>query len=154
MPRAVIDILYESPLWKPVLRGAKKKLVTEVVEAALAGSAKRHASVTVLLTDDAHMRKLNHDFRGKDKATNVLSFASSFQGEDFFLGDLALGFETIKREAKAQGKRFEDHLAHMLVHGTLHLLGHDHQGKREAQRMEKIEIQVLKKLGIADPYVI
>ena len=104
--------------------------------------------ITVVLAHDAFVKTLNRDFRGKDKPTNVLSFPG-----DGHIGDLVLAFETIEREAAEQGKSFKAHTQHLLVHGVLHLLGHDHIKDAEAEKMEALEIKILKKLGVANPYL-
>jgi probable rRNA maturation factor len=113
------------------------------------------AIVSVLLTDDAAIRALNRDWRGKDKATNVLSFPSpevARAGGDPHLGDIAIAYETLEREAAADGKPVADHLVHLAVHGTLHLLGYDHEEPGEAEAMESLERSVLSGLGVPDPY--
>ncbi|MEJ0009992.1 MAG: rRNA maturation RNase YbeY [Alphaproteobacteria bacterium] len=111
-----------------------KALARKVMKAGVTSEKLGDVSLTVVLTNDAEIRPLNHDFRGRDKATNVLSFPD---GEGEHLGDIVLAYETIRAEAKAQGKRFEHHLAHLLLHGLLHLNGHDHEKPAEAKRMEK-----------------
>jgi probable rRNA maturation factor len=109
--------------------------------------------VSILLTDDAEMRALNRTWRGKDASTNVLSFPA---GDDLnkpgLLGDVALAYETTRKEAEATGIALSDHAAHLVVHGVLHLLGFDHLEEDEAERMETLERQALASLGIADPY--
>jgi probable rRNA maturation factor len=107
-------------------------------------------SLTVALADDRRVRALNTRDRGKDKPTNVLSYPS---GERAFLGDVLLARQTVWREARAQHKTPADHVTHLVVHGTLHLLGYDHEtGAAEAERMEALERRILARLGIADPY--
>ena len=96
------------------------------------------------------MRALNASFRGKDKVTNVLSFSAA--DDPSSLGDIAMAYGLVKREARAQGKNFADHAAHLAMHGTLHLLGWDHEKAKDARRMEAVETQLLAGLGIADPY--
>jgi probable rRNA maturation factor len=110
--------------------------------------------VSILLTDDAEMRALNATWRGKDAATNVLSFPASDTpaGEPGLLGDVALAYETTLNEARGTNIAFADHVAHLVVHGVLHLLGLDHMRDDEAERMETLERQALASLGIADPY--
>ena len=108
----------------------------------------------MLLTDDAEQRALNAQWRGKDAATNVLSFP---QLEPFaplagLLGDISLARETLEREAAELGKSFTDHFTHLVVHGFLHILGHDHIEEADALVMEGLETQILASLGIADPY--
>ena len=105
--------------------------------------------MTVVLANDAFIRELNKTYRGKNKPTNILSF----EGEGEHLGDLILAFETIEREAKEQNKSFKDHVRHLLVHGTLHLLRHDHERAKDAERMEALEIKILESLGVANPYL-
>ncbi len=113
--------------------------------------------VFLLFTSDAEIRQLNRAWRGKDAATNVLSFpvAAGFnlpEGEVAPLGDVVLAHETIVREAEAQGKSASHHTAHLIVHGVLHLLGYDHRTDAEAAVMENEERRILAGLGISDPY--
>ena len=108
----------------------------------------------MLITDADTGRALNRDFRGKDYATNVLSFPTDLSPEvkSPLIGDLAICAPVVAREAEEQGKRLRDHYAHMVIHGTLHLLGHDHVDDHDAERMEALETRLLAALGIADPY--
>jgi probable rRNA maturation factor len=109
--------------------------------------------VALLLTDDAEMRALNRTWRGKDAPTNVLSFpASAHVPAPGLLGDVVLAYETTAEEARTQGIALKDHVAHLVVHGVLHLIGFDHIEDAEAERMEAIERRALASLGIADPY--
>jgi probable rRNA maturation factor len=107
--------------------------------------------VSLLLGDDLTIAKLNREWRGREGPTNVLSFPAA-QVQKGFLGDIALAAETIAEEAQFQGKSFEAHAAHVVVHGFLHLLGYDHQNDSEAEDMEGRERVILATLGIADPY--
>lgn len=112
------------------------------------------AEVSVVLTDDAEQRELNHQWRGFDKSTNVLSFP---QIEPFapvvgLLGDITLARETVEKEAEEMGITLEAHFSHLVVHGFLHLLGYDHIEEDEATEMESLETRILATLGIADPY--
>jgi probable rRNA maturation factor len=127
------------------------RLVRRAARAAIAGARKTGGrSLTVALADDKRVRALNARDRKKDKPTNVLSYPS---GERAFLGDVVLARQTVWREARAQNKTPADHLVHLVVHGTLHLLGYDHEtDEADAERMEALERRVLAKLGIADPY--
>ena len=109
------------------------------------------SSLVILLTDDPAVRELNARFRGQDKPTNVLSFPAPETPEGH-LGDIALAYGVCAREAETQGKRFADHLQHLVAHGVLHLLGYDHMTDPEAEVMEGLERVVLASLGIADPY--
>lgn len=157
--RISIDVQLRDARWKALL-SPYRKTVRATCEAALAmGIGNRESgigktSVTIVLANDAFVRELNRDFRGLDKPTNVLSFPDSrFPIPDSRLGDIVLARQTVEREAKAQGKTVKAHAAHLLVHGTLHLLGHDHERKKDAEKMEALEIKILKKLGISNPYL-
>ncbi len=123
------------------------------VRAAL-GERCEDAELVVRIVDEAEGRVLNHRWRGIDRATNVLSFPADLPpGLTLpLLGDIVLCAPVVAREAVEQRKALTDHYAHLVVHGVLHLLGHDHQQDEEAERMEGIETQVLADLGIADPY--
>ena len=122
--------------------------------------------ISVLACNDARIAVLNEDFRGKPRPTNVLSWPSDERGAvtdgemplapqpgiDAELGDIAIAYETTQREATEAGKTFADHTLHLLVHGTLHLLGFDHERDRDATLMEGLETEILGKLGVCDPY--
>ncbi len=113
------------------------------------------AEVAVSLADDARVQEANRAFRGKDAPTNVLSFPAAPPeriGASPFLGDVILAYETVEKEAAAEGKTIGDHLAHLVVHGVLHLIGYDHMTDDEAERMERLETAILASLAIADPY--
>ena len=111
------------------------------------------AEVSVLLCDDDAIRDLNRDWRGVDKATNVLSFPTPGPlAARPLLGDIAVSWNTTRREAEDEGKPVADHLTHLLVHGFLHLLGYDHESEGEGDAMERLEASILAGLGIADPY--
>ncbi|MBO6717781.1 MAG: rRNA maturation RNase YbeY [Rhizobiaceae bacterium] len=114
------------------------------------------AELGITFTDDTHMAALNGEWRGKSQPTNVLSFPLAVvrPGDPLppLLGDIVLGFETVEREAREQGKPFTDHLTHLIVHGLLHLFGHDHMMEVEAEAMEALERRVLERLAIPDPY--
>jgi probable rRNA maturation factor len=108
------------------------------------------AVITVRVVDEDEGRALNAGFRQRDYATNVLTF--DYQREPQVVADIVLCAPVVEREAKAQGLRLEDHYAHLVIHGALHALGHDHIQARQARRMEALETQLLASLGIADPY--
>ncbi len=115
----------------------------------------RDALIGVRIVDETESRTLNRDYRHRDRPTNVLSFPyppPSGIEADFPLGDLVLCAPVIVREARAQGKTLEAHWAHLVIHGTLHLLGYDHINEAEARRMEALEIRLLTRLGFPDPY--
>jgi probable rRNA maturation factor len=115
---------------------------------------KRRADLNILVVNAREGRRYNRQFRGKDYATNVLSFPyAPLPGEkSTLLGDLVICAPVVAREAGEQGKPVRNHYAHLTIHGVLHLLGYDHQVELEAQRMEALERRVLAGLGIADPY--
>jgi probable rRNA maturation factor len=148
-----IDIMVAAPLWKPQ-RGVKALLRRALAEAAAMVPAPR-GELAVVLTDDAAIRVLNREWRGKDAPTNVLSFPSPppHAGAPPMLGDIVIAYETTAREAAAEGKPLADHLAHLAVHGFLHLLGYDHGTEPEAAAMERLEIAVLERLKVRNPYI-
>jgi probable rRNA maturation factor len=112
----------------------------------------RSFSVTLVLIADEEMRDLNRLWRGKDAPTNVLSFPADADRDRGFLGDIVLAYETAHREAKERGISLADHASHLVVHGILHLLGFDHEGDPDAERMERVERIALASIGVADPY--
>ena len=138
------------------------ELAATAARAALARAAGANAGAKlilgIILTDDAEQRRLNLIYRGKDAATNVLAFAlcdpasPAPVGAPVLLGDVVLAFETVEREATEQHKKLADHLAHLAVHGVLHLLGFDHQSEAEEAAMEAREVEILQILGVPDPY--
>ena len=140
-----ITLLVEDPNWR-VHRGLQARL-KQAAEAARR-AARLRGGFCVLLADNKTLRRLNRDFRGKDKATNVLSF----QGTGSHAGDIAIAHGVTEAEAKAAGKKFADHATHLVVHGVLHLAGYDHERLKDAKVMEPLEVKILKRLGIADPY--
>ena len=143
--------------WKAALPDAAQR-ARAAARAALAAAGWKAgpagAELSLVLGDDLAVRALNRDWRGQDKPTNVLSFpgGAAPPGTPALIGDVVLAFETVSREAAAQGKPLADHLAHLVVHGVLHLIGYDHVAAPAARRMERLEIAVLAGLGIADPY--
>jgi len=147
----MIDVMFESPLWarQPT---AEEMVRRAIGEAAAATDAPAGAGLSVMLADDRAVRALNARWRGQDKPTNVLSFPAVSTRGNGMLGDIAIAYETTAREAQAEGKLFTDHLAHLAVHGFLHLLGYDHASDDEAESMERLERVILAQLGIADPY--
>ncbi|MBL8590003.1 MAG: rRNA maturation RNase YbeY [Methylobacteriaceae bacterium] len=133
-------------------------LARRAVAAALAEAKAKlapGAEISLMFADDAALRALNRDFRGKDKPTNVLSFpavAPAALARAAHVGDIAIAHETCAREAGAEGKSLEDHAAHLVVHGVLHLVGYDHETPDQAEEMEALERRALARLGVADPY--
>ncbi|WP_192709074.1 rRNA maturation RNase YbeY [Methylobacterium sp. OAE515] len=154
-----IDLAVEDARWETAIPGLEA-LVARAVEAGLAIAPEKPdgpVAVSVLLTDDAAVQDLNRTWRGKDKPTNVLSFPAARQPRHDEaatpLGDVVLAYETLVRESAEQSKPLQNHLAHLLVHGTLHCLGQDHEiGEAEADAMEALEVAALATLGIPDPY--
>ena len=114
-------------------------------------------SASILLTDDLHMKEINNKWRKLEKATNVLSFPVNKQIKEedyFFIGDIVLSYETILSECKLRKKSFKDHFLHLLIHGFLHLLGYNHDNKRNEKVMEELEVNYLSELNIKNPYEI
>ena len=138
-------LLVEDPKWR-----SHPGLMARLTEAAEAArrSARLKGGVTILLANDKKLRAFNRDFRGFDKPTNVLSFP----GADGYAGDIAIAYGVTSKEAKTAAKSFADHAAHLVVHGVLHLAGYDHEVPADAKVMEPLEVKILKRLGIADPY--
>ena len=153
------DITIEALGWEQALADPEG-IVRTAVEAALASNAASGVgpgTIAVLLGDDALLAGLNSQFRGVDKPTNVLAFEgddpdSIPASQDRHLGDIAVAYETVAREAQEQDKTLKEHLTHMIVHGVLHLLGYDHQEAADREQMESIERTVLAQLGVPDPY--
>jgi probable rRNA maturation factor len=136
-----------------------------VIDRAIAAAAEFIATdvgeseLAIMLTDDSGIQTLNRNWRGIDKATNVLSFPAlqplgPRQADDAprMLGDIAIAYETTRREADEEQKPFHHHLSHLAVHGFLHLIGHNHEKDQEAETMESLEREILSQLGIPDPY--
>jgi probable rRNA maturation factor len=144
---ASLAVSVDDPRWRKRVR-SPEALVRRAARAALDG-APRAGEIRYALAGDSFLRELNRDFRGQDKPTNVLSFPDSAPGA---LGDVALAFETCSAEARAQGKSLDAHLAHLVVHGTLHLLGWDHETLPGALAMEARERRALRRLRVPDPY--
>ena len=138
-----ITLVVEDPGWRRH-RGLQTRLKQAADTAARA--MKLRGDITILLAGDVRLKRLNTEFRGLAKPTNVLSFPATGGG------DIAIAHGVVAREAKEQGKRFGDHAIHLTVHGVLHLAGHDHIKPKDAQVMEPLEVKILKRLGIADPY--
>jgi probable rRNA maturation factor len=147
-----------APAWRRAVPNVAAK-VRRWAAAALAAGAGT-GEVTVVLAGNALVHRLNRTYRGKDKPTNVLSFpsgagpAGAGPAPEQPLGDVVIALETTRAEARASGKSLADHLAHLVIHGVLHLLGHDHVRPGPARRMERLEVLLLAQLGIADPYVV
>jgi probable rRNA maturation factor len=146
-----IDVMVDSRRWKEPQK-ARSIVRRAVTRAAVATRSTREAELAIVLTDDSAIRALNRDWRGIDKATNVLSFPAKTGSPKPHLGDIVLAFETIAREAKSEHKPFAHHVAHLAVHGFLHLVGYDHERDADALEMEQAERDILRQLKIPDPY--
>jgi probable rRNA maturation factor len=155
-----IDVLVDSTHWKEPAKA--RATVRRAVAQAAAAVSTTASELAIVLTDDSAIRQLNRLWRGIDAATNVLSFpseqktarkiAQKTEDEPPHLGDIVLAYETIAREAGAEGKPFAHHLAHLAVHGFLHLIGYDHDKDADADIMEQTERKILRRLHIPDPY--
>lgn len=148
------ELLIETFAWQKVWPTCETDTSTLIAVMEQQGLL-RDAFFSIVLTDDAAVRDLNRQFRGKDKPTNVLSFLDGTRDADsgkIYLGDLILALETITEEAHDQGKPFPAHAQHMLVHGLLHLLGYTHDEDEHAAQMESLEQSALAAVGISDPY--
>jgi probable rRNA maturation factor len=167
-----LDIVIRSPLWTD-RRGIRTVLRRAIGEAALATAS--GGELAIVLADDAAVRTLNRDWRRKDQPTNVLSFpAAPKRKQSCFdsgaaskaekhaprvpnahhcLGDIIIAYETAAREARAEQKPLRHHIAHLAVHGFLHLVGYDHQADAQAETMEALEIAVLARIGVPNPYL-
>jgi probable rRNA maturation factor len=150
-----IDVSLRHAAWAKRIRlpRAFARKIAAAVGAELP-DAPRVAEVAVILAGDGLVRRLNRTYRHSDRSTNVLSFPppSLPQGGEAVLGDIVLAYQTVSREAAEQGKAFAAHAAHLIVHGLLHLLGYDHQRTAAAELMEALEIRILARLGVPDPY--
>lgn len=131
------------------------RVIAAAIRAANEVAGPAQGSVTLVVDDDERIRRLNKLWRGADRPTNVLSFPSPAvqPGPARYIGDIAISHETAAREAEAEGKTLADHIAHLSVHGFLHLLGYDHVTDADATKMERLERAILARLGVADPYV-
>lgn len=151
-----IDVAVEAGGWAG--EAELEAIARASVDAASArlGLGEAESELSILFTDDAAMRKLNAEWRGKDKPTNVLSFPAFDlePGDDPgpMLGDIVVAHETVAEESRLEGKAFDDHLRHLIVHGFLHLLGYDHENDDEADEMEAAERAILADMGVSDPY--
>lgn len=165
-----VNVVKMSSRWQGAFPNMRKKIEQAAAAAFLnakkpAAFARRHFEITLVLADDATVKGLNNDYRGKNKPTNVLSFPQLNMGKfrrgalDIFpakaqvpLGDVVMGFQIIQRESRTQKKTLEEHVIHLTVHGVLHLLGYDHMRLKDAKTMEKLECDILESLGYPDPY--
>jgi probable rRNA maturation factor len=149
-----LEIIVRSARWRK--HSTAKAVVKKAVLAAAKAASTSAAELAIVLADDSAVRTLNHDWRGKDAATNVLSFPAASAGKTGpaspYIGDIVIAYQTVAREALDEGKPFNHHLAHLAIHGYLHLLGYDHDNDRDADKMERLERKALAQLAIPDPY--
>ena len=153
----LVDLTVEAGDWPPEAElAAIIARATEATVAELEVVPPDGCELGVVFTDDNEIAVLNAEWRGKDKPTNVLSFPSGMPSPPgqlpLLLGDIVLAWRTINAEAALDGKPFDHHLTHLVVHGILHLLGYDHEDEQEAEAMEALERRVLARLAIPDPY--
>jgi probable rRNA maturation factor len=148
-----VDIVVASARWRR--RPGIGRLLRRAVAAA-AGATSATGELAVVLSDDPAVRRLNRDWRRKDTATNVLAFATApaANGACRLLGDIVIAYRTTAREARAEHKPFAHHVAHLAVHGFLHLVGYDHETSDQARTMEALEIVILSRLAVPDPYAV
>ena len=152
-----VDLVVEAGSW-PAERelAALAGRAAEGVLAAIGRDGATASELSIIFSDDAHVRALNAAWRSKDAPTNVLSFPAFPHGRGGalapMLGDIVLAAETVAREAQAEHKPRADHITHLIVHGILHLIGYDHEGDAEAEEMEELERRILAGLDIPDPY--
>lgn len=168
MTRALVDIAIAHGEWRAALPRVRETCRRAARAAlAVADDAPGECEVSLMLADDATLRQLNRDHRGVAKATNVLAFATQGMGQGaakdapqapfgppggpLILGDVVLAFETVSGEADERGIPLGDHLAHLVVHGVLHLLGYDHETDADEKRMQRLEWRALGRLEIPDP---
>lgn len=162
-----IDLLIQNKSWKKQ-KDINLNLMEDTFKAVYnhlkVPICKRNIEVSITLSDDKNIRVLNKEYRHKDKSTNVLTFSLYNNKKDIFrdmeilpvmcLGDMVFSYETIEKEAEEQNKTFKNHFTHMLIHSYLHLFAYDHIKVKERKEMESIEIEILKKFGIDNPYII
>ncbi len=146
-----LNVVVQEPAWRAAVKDVESLVADAVIAARAVMGDASDSPLSVVLADDARIKELNIAYRGKKEATNVLAFPAR-QGPEPELGDVILALETVVKEAESSGLPLRDRVAHMVVHGYLHLAGYDHQSEKEADVMENLERQALARLGVADPY--
>jgi len=149
-----IEVIVRSTRWQ------KQPKAENIVKSAILAAAKAvstsHAELAIVLSNDSAIKALNREWRGQNAPTNVLSFPAAPPGKmrhaSPYIGDIVIAYETTAREAVAEGKLFTHHLAHLAVHGFLHLLNYDHENDRDARKMERLERKILARMSVPDPY--
>lgn len=161
-----IDLTIEEKLWQPSTAKKIKSLIKKIIPQTALAKVESDIEISVLLTNDKKIQELNKNYRQKNKPTNVLSFPLidgkkikngnlkklDLSSKFVALGDIVLSYQTIKREAEEQNKKFDHHLTHLLIHSILHLIGFDHEVDKDAKIMEDLEIKILAKMKIENPY--
>jgi probable rRNA maturation factor len=152
-----LEVFVEDANWDKALQD-HTLLAETAIRAACTQKicAKTSLECNLILANDSYVQKLNREFRGKDKPTNVLSFPTpqnSLTLDETSIGDIFLALETIQKEALSEEKQFAHHFQHLVIHGFLHLLGYDHENESDAKIMEDLEIKTLATLGIHNPYL-
>jgi probable rRNA maturation factor len=162
------DITIADKIWKthPNIANKIKSLIKQIVPQTSLSTIKK-IEISLLLTNDKQIQKLNKNYRQKDKPTNVLSFPlldgkkikngnlenlSELEQQYLALGDIVISYQTVLKEATEQSKTFDNHLTHLLIHSLLHLIGFDHKKKKDAEIMENLEVKILANFGIKNPY--
>jgi probable rRNA maturation factor len=147
-----VDIQAASPLWDA--QPLAEQTVRDAIAAAAAALSTSDGEVSIVLTDDQAIRRLNREWRKIDKATNVLSFpAANGGGGEKMLGDIVIAYETLAKECHEEDRVFLHHLAHLTVHGFLHLVGYDHQTDSDADEMEGLESKIMRTMKMPDPWL-
>ncbi|OFW80122.1 MAG: rRNA maturation RNase YbeY [Alphaproteobacteria bacterium RIFCSPLOWO2_01_FULL_40_26] len=151
-----IDIATKSKKWRGLENLVKKTCLKLIPITELKKLLKKNIrlELAILLVSDLQMKKINFKFRQKNQPTNILSFPAQTKsiGNHLFLGDIVISIDRLQKESLAQKKKFEHHLTHLILHSILHLLGHDHEDETSAKKMENLEIKILQKLRIKNPY--
>ena len=160
-----IELIIEDQRWSEISKdfsflkeASLLALSQEATETAPLAMKSPHRLAVLVMSDDASIKDLNKTYRGKDKATNVLSFPSTEsllpgeENEPVHIGDVILAYDYVSEEAKNEKKALQTHLSHLVVHGVLHLLGYDHETSEDAEAMETLEIKLMKQLGLENPY--
>ena len=153
-PAPSIDIQIQSPLWD--VQPLAAQTVRDAIAAAATTLSTADNEVSILLTDDKTIRLLNREWRGIDKPTNVLSFPAATTKASVrmpLFGDIVIAYETLKRECDDEDRIFLHHLAHLTVHGFLHLIGYDHQVEAQAEEMEGLESKIMTRMQMPDPHL-
>jgi len=152
------EIIVRSVVWQK--RRTAKSMIKKAILTAAEALSPAPVELAIVLGNDSTIQALNRDWRGKDQPTNVLSFPAASvprssgkpQHPSPYIGDIVIAYQTTAREAVAEGKPFDHHLAHLAIHGFLHLLGYDHENDRDAETMERLERRILARLAVPDPY--